>query len=65
SFLLRNFLSPVESCQQEMVLLWVEEMVLLSAGDGSIWMIVLDTAELRHPTPVPKDHYLVDRTFPS
>ncbi|GJU00497.1 hypothetical protein Tco_1110835 [Tanacetum coccineum] len=40
----------VESCQQEMVLLRVEET----------WMIVLDTAELRRPTLVPKDHYLVN-----
>ncbi|GKE59218.1 hypothetical protein Tco_1498403, partial [Tanacetum coccineum] len=35
---LKNFLSPVESYQQEMVHLRIEET----------WMIMLDTAELRH-----------------
>ncbi|GJR52567.1 hypothetical protein Tco_1403088 [Tanacetum coccineum] len=49
----KNSLSPVESCQKDMVLLRIEET----------WMIVLDTVELRRLTLVPKDHYLVDRIF--
>ncbi|GJY27075.1 hypothetical protein Tco_0401801 [Tanacetum coccineum] len=41
-----NFLSPVESCQHEMVHL----------RNGETWMIMLDTDELRLSTLVPKDH---------